>query len=261
MKIVVPENNETNMNECLRKFREARFPLALTGAGISVESGIPDFRSPGGLWTKFAPDEYATLDVFLRNPAKAWQLYKALGKTLEGKKPNAAHIALAQLEKAGLIHGVITQNVDMLHQQAGSKNVLEIHGDRQHLQCLECGKLEKVCVEHYQRPEPPVCSECGFILKPNVVLFGEAVRRLDEIHLLLQHCDLLLVIGTSAQVYPAAGLPDMVKRNNGLIYEFNTDETNLTRGQSCNNLQSDFFFQGRAAATLPLFSGRVGKKL
>ncbi|MDW7773032.1 MAG: NAD-dependent deacylase [Desulfobulbaceae bacterium] len=254
MKIIVPGIDERHLEESVRRLKSARLPLALTGAGISVASGIPDFRSPGGLWSRFNPDEYATLEVFLRNPKKAWRLYRAVGEVLQDKKPNAAHYALARLEQQGLLQGVITQNIDMLHQQAGSINVLEIHGEHRHLQCLRCGGLEKAMAEHYQAPEPPVCGGCGSILKPNVVLFGEGVRRLDEIHQLLQGCDLLLVVGTSARVHPAAGLPAIIKRKNGLIYEFNLEETALTRGQSMRQSGSDFFFRGEAADTLQLLS-------
>lgn len=254
MKIIVPGGDERNLEEAVRKLRSAKLPLALTGAGISVASGIPDFRSPGGLWTRFAPNEYATLEVFLQKPEKAWQLYRALGRILEGKEPNEAHYALARLEKNGLLHGVITQNVDMLHQRAGSRIVLEIHGEHRHLQCLQCGELEEADEEHYRTRSTPVCRHCGYILKPNVVLFGEAVRKLDEIHFLLQHCDLLLVVGTSAQIHPAAALPFLVKQNNGLIYEFNLEETMLTCGQAAESAGSDFFFRGNAAETLQLFA-------
>jgi NAD-dependent protein deacetylase/lipoamidase len=254
MKVIVPGVDERYLPDAVARFRSARMPLALTGAGISVASGIPDFRSPGGLWTRFAPDEYATLEVFLRQPEKAWQLYRALGRILQGKEPNAAHYALARLEQEGLLHGIITQNVDMLHQRAGSNSVLEIHGEHRHLQCLQCGELEEADEDHYRAKQPPVCRQCGYILKPNVVLFGEAVRSLDEIYFLLQQCDLLLVVGTSAQVYPAAGLPALVRRNNGFIYEFNLEETALTRGLTMDQAGSDFFFRGEAPETLQLFT-------
>jgi NAD-dependent deacetylase len=260
MKVIIPGRNVTYLEESVSRFRAARLPVVLTGAGISVESGIPDFRSSGGLWTQFAPDEYATLEVFLRNPEKAWQLYRAMGEVLEGKKPNEAHCALARLEQAGFLHGVITQNIDGLHQSAGSRTVLEIHGEHQHLQCIRCGELEEAAREHYRSRCPPVCRECGAVLKPNVVLFGEAVRSLDEIHHLLHQCDLLMVVGTSAQVYPAATLPDRVRENNGLIYEFNVEETTLTRGQFPGSLQSDYFFQARAAESLPFFAETVCEK-
>ncbi len=257
LKVIIPGKDERYLAEAVSSFRAARLPVALTGAGISVESGIPDFRSPGGLWTRFSPDEYATLNVFLSNPEKAWQLYRALGKILEGKKPNTGHAVLAELEKRQQLYGIVTQNVDRLHQQAGSSGVLEVHGDHHHLECLRCGELEEVVPEHYSSTEIPACRECGMLLKPNVVLFGESVRRLNEIHALLAHCDLLLVIGTSAQVYPAAGLPMIVKQNNGLVYEFNVEETELSRVRPHAFLQSDFLFKGHASRNLQLFGENV----
>lgn len=257
MKVIVPGKDENHLAEAVRRFKAARLPVALTGAGISVESGIPDFRSPGGLWTQFSPDEYATLEVFLRTPEKAWKLYRALGRILEGKMPNTAHNVLATLEQKGMLHGVVTQNVDMLHQMAGSANVLEIHGDHHHLQCLRCGELEQVTPEHYSPESIPVCGRCSIPLKPNVVLFGESVRRLDDIQALLAHCDLLLVIGTSAQVYPAAGLPAIVKESDGLVYEFNQEETALSRGESFSFVQSDYLFHGSAGMCLGRFAEEV----
>jgi NAD-dependent deacetylase len=243
---------------------------ALTGAGISVESGIPDFRSPGGLWSVFEPEQYATLEVFLRDSSKAWRLYRALGRTLEGKKPNPAHQALAKLEDAGILDLVVTQNVDGLHQAAGSQNVIEMHGDHRSLQCIKCGWLGPVLPEHLQ-PESsiPSCPECGFPLKPNVVLFGEDVREMDTASQAMVTCDVLLVIGTSARVYPAASLPAVVKANGGLIYEFNTQPTELTRGAighgwlslvlqgAVEGVRTDYFFKGSAGKTLDFFAEAV----
>ena len=153
----------------------------------------------------FAPEEYATLKVFRRNPTKAWELYRALGKTLIDKQAGRAHKGLAVLEELNLLKGIVTQNVDNLHQQAGSRVVFEIHGDHQHLQCLDCGTLEPVENKHYSGDDVPLCSDCRAVLKPNVVLFGEEVRQMEEIDDFMAACDLLMVIGTSAQVYPLQG--------------------------------------------------------
>jgi NAD-dependent deacetylase len=254
MHIIIPEEETTYLTEAATVLRSATKAVALTGAGISVASGIPDFRSPGGLWTVFSPEEYATLEVFLHDPAKAWQLYRALGQVLLGKRPNPAHLALAELEQTGLVHGIVTQNVDNLHQQAGSRRVFEIHGDHQHLQCLQCDLLQLVAAEHFHAPEIPTCPHCGFPLKPNVVLFGEAVRDLEAIHQFIADCDLLLVIGTSAQVYPAAELPSLVHRNGGRIFECNQEQTLAVRGYGGSSRAQDFFFQGDAAVTLPLLA-------
>jgi NAD-dependent deacetylase len=245
------ESSGKHLARAVSTFKDARKVAALTGAGISVGSGIPDFRSPGGLWSVFSPEEYATLDVFYNNPAKAWELYRALGAVLQGKTANAAHAALADLEEQELLSGIVTQNVDNLHQKAGSRTVFEIHGDHQHLQCLQCGMLEKVQEEHYQSSGVPRCLQCDYPLKPNVVLFGEAVRNLEEIESFIHDCDLLLVIGTSAQVFPAAGLPHTVKQNGGAIFEFNQEQT-LGRGSfSGIGTMTDFFFQGDVVRTLP----------
>jgi NAD-dependent deacetylase len=261
---ILAGEDESLLAEALERFQGAKKAAALTGAGISVESGIPDFRSPGGLWTVFAPGEYAGIDVFLNDPEKGWELYRALGRTLEGKAPNPAHEALARLEAAGRLRGVVTQNVDGLHQAAGSERVIEMHGDHQHLKCLQCGGLEPVDEAILHTEVVPRCRRCDYPLKPNVVLFGEAVRGMEEIDGLLEGCDLLLVIGTSAQVYPAAGLPARVKEQGGLLYEFNVEPTALTRGETGGGpygglfassraaVRTDYLFMGRASETVPL---------
>ena len=246
------------LDEAVKRFLAARNRVALTGAGISVESGIDDFRSPGGLWSKYSPDEYATLDVFRRNPEKAWRLYRELGKGLVGKKPNGAHHVLARLEKQGLLRGVVTQNIDNLHQDAGSSVVLEIHGDHKHLQCISCGDLVTLGADILTDQQVPRCSHCDQALKPNVVLFGENVRHLEEINALLHGCDVLLVIGTSANVYPAAALPLQVKGQGGSIFAFNLEETDLTKTTGNYGSTSDYFFQGSASALLEMFAKEVG---
>jgi NAD-dependent deacetylase len=246
------------LGEAAAVFRGAKNRVALTGAGISVESGIDDFRSPGGLWSKYSPDEYATLSVFRRNPEKAWRLYRDLGKGLIGKKPNAAHQVLAKLEEKGLLKGVVTQNIDNLHQDGGSRVVLEIHGDHKHLQCISCGDISTLIADFLEQELLPRCTHCNHVLKPNVVLFEENVRHLDEIHALLHKCDVLMVIGTSAQVYPAAALPDQVKASGGYVFEFNVDETVLTRRSSLRGSGSDYFFHGSASTMLKMFAEALG---
>lgn len=250
MKTITPKENDIHLDEAVAAFTSARCAAALTGAGISVASGIPDFRSPGGLWTRFAPDEYATLDAFLNKPEKAWQLYRELGKKLQGKKPSKAHAVLADFEGRGHVKGIVTQNIDNLHQSAGSRFVFEIHGDHHHLHCIQCGYLEPVEEEHYQMKDVPACADCSAPMKPNIVLFGEDVRNLQEINFFIQQCDLLLVIGTSARVYPAAGLPAMVKANGGTIFEFNREPA-LSSGLT------DYFFAGDLENTLPSFGAMV----
>jgi NAD-dependent deacetylase len=257
MKTIIPEKNSAYLFEAAEQFTSAACAVALTGAGISVNSGIDDFRSPGGLWSKLPPDEYATLEVFIRSPAKAWVLYREMGKGLLGKQPNKGHKVLADFEKNGFLKGLVTQNVDNLHQAAGSKNVLEIHGDHQHLQCLQCGNLVPVNRGHYSQEAVPACGHCNYPLKPNVVLFGEAVRSMDAIERLLISCDLLLVIGTSAQVYPAAGFPASVKQRGGLIFEFNREPALATSPYRMSSSIADYFFEGDLSITLPAFGRAV----
>ncbi len=259
MKEITCQSRE-HIEEAVAKFLNARHCVALTGAGISVESGIDDFRSPGGLWSKFPPDEYGTISVFHRQPEKSWKLFRALGRGLVGKKPNQAHDILAQLEEMKRLKGIVTQNIDNLHQDAGNSVVLEIHGNHHYLQCLGCGDVCKPPVDVLEEEKLPLCSHCDRVLKPNVVLFGENVRQLDEIHNLLHRCDLLMVIGTSAQVYPAAALPEQVKYSGGLIYEFNIEETVLTHGERSGGVGSDYFFHGSAAAMLELFLDGMTRK-
>ena len=241
----VRRGDEAALAEAAAVLRAAGKVVALTGAGISVGSGIPDFRSPGGLWTVFSPEQYATIEVFQNNPAKAWELFRALGKVLVGKEPNPAHRALAELEALGLLAGIITQNIDNLHQQAGSSRVFEIHGDHQHLQCLHCHSLVPVDPYLYKSITIPRCAHCAAPLKPNVVLFGEAVRDLEAIHTFVANCDLLLVIGTSAQVYPAAGLPSLVRQNGGRLVECNRESVLAL------STRVDYFLSGAVEQTLP----------
>lgn len=252
MKTIIPNRNEEFLSDAVTDFTSAKKAAALTGAGISVGSGIPDFRSPGGLWSLFSPDEYGTLEVFMHDPEKAWQLYRELGRELQDKKPNQAHHVLADFEDRELLEGIVTQNIDTLHQSAGNKNVYEIHGDHQRLQCIRCGDLIPVEEEHYSLAGVPVCSECSYPLKPNIVLFGEAVRSLEEINTFVSECDLLLVIGTSAQVYPAASLPLLVKQHGGKIFEFNMEPA-LIHGIA------DYFFAGDLGKTLPAFRRAVNQ--
>jgi len=257
---IIKENRSGYLSEAAKHFTGASCALALTGAGISVGSGIADFRSPGGLWSRFSPDEYATLEVFLHNPEKAWQLYRKLGRELQGKAPNRGHRVLADLETRGILQGIITQNVDNLHQAAGSRNVLEIHGDHQHLRCLQCGNCIPVTDSHYSMEGVPECGLCSYPLKPDIVLFGEAVKNLDGIQMLVSSCDLLLVIGTSAKVHPAAGIPERVKQQGGKIYEFNREQTLSSSGFTGHSPLSDYFFEGDLGDTLPLFSRVVSEQ-
>ena len=185
--------------------------VVLTGAGISTESGIPDFRSPTGIWAEVDPFEVASIEAFRRDPERVWGFYrKRIGMLLEAE-PNAGHRALAELERRGLVDGVVTQNIDMLHSRAGSREVVEVHGSIRSAQCLRCLwtlDTDGVLAQLEQRPAP-VCAHCGEVLKPGVTLFGELLPpgALERATALARGAGLLLVVGSSVEVWPVAGLP------------------------------------------------------
>jgi NAD-dependent deacetylase len=204
--------------------REARSAVVLTGAGVSVPSGIPDFRSPGtGIWEKVNPMEVAHIDAFRRDPDQFWHFYSHRFMSLREKQPNPAHEAVAELERRGLIRGVITQNIDRLHRAAGSRNVIEVHGSIDRSVCLECGgyfPLDKVVEQIESDPESaPECSACIAPLKPDVVLFGEFLPEdaLTRAHDLAAEADLMIAIGTSLEVHPVAALPGITLQNGGKL--------------------------------------------
>jgi len=184
----------------------------LTGAGVSTESGIPDFRSRSGIWARFDPLEYASLDAFRRDPLKVWSFYKPRVAMLTEAEPNPAHLALAELERLGLVDAVVTQNIDLLHERAGSRHVVEVHGSIRTATCPGCGErypLARV-LDLLAEAEAPACPACGALLKPGVVLFGEllpseAIVRASE---LARGAGVLLVVGSALEVYPVAGLPE-----------------------------------------------------
>jgi NAD-dependent deacetylase len=203
--------------------REAGSVVALTGAGISVPSGIPDFRSPGtGLWTGVDPMEVAHIDVFRSDPERFWHFYGNRFQTLEGKQPNGAHRALARLERAGLVNAVITQNIDRLHAKAGSRDLVEVHGSIEHSSCQRCGAVYPLAeVRSRQAADEvgiPRC-DCGRPLKPDVVLFGEylPVAALSRAEYLAAGADVMLCIGSSLEVYPVAQLPQTTLDSGGQI--------------------------------------------
>jgi NAD-dependent deacetylase len=184
--------------------------VVLTGAGISTESGIPDFRSSGGIWAQYDPMEYATIDAFLADPVKVWDFYGKRFDMLATAQPNDGHRALAELEQRGWVRAVITQNVDLLHERAGSRALVEVHGSIRTSSCLDCGTILPFAdVVRLLADEPaPACPNCGRILKPDVVMFGEllpeaAIARATQLAVQAQ---LLLVVGSSLEVYPVAGL-------------------------------------------------------
>src|SRR5271156_5009455 len=228
----------------------ARYVMALTGAGMSVESGIPPFRGPGGLWTKYGEPPMNGFQIFLADPKKAWQ--ERLGRQddelfapLKIAKPNPGHFALSELETMGMLRFVITQNVDDLHRQAGQAALAEIHGNFKLIRCLECGsrfKWDEIDLEEL----PPHCPRCDGLLKSDTVSFGEPIPP-DVLEQCAKHAsqaDLVLVAGTSATVYPAAGFALEVKQHGGKLVEINLYESEIT--QLC-----DVSLRGGAAAVLP----------
>ncbi len=196
--------------------------VALTGAGISAESGIPTFRSKGGLWEKYDPMVYASIEVFREDPSKYWTIRGEFIRNYDNYKPNQAHFALAELEKMGLLRHVITQNIDGLHKKAGSQNVAEIHGSLRECYCLQCNK--EFLAPHVPDGMPPYC-ECGGVLKPNTVLFGEQLPEgaLETAYRESATCKIMLVIGTSAVVQPAASLPVLAQQKGAKIVEVNIE--------------------------------------
>ncbi len=219
--------------------------VALTGAGISVDSGIPDFRSEGGLWARFDPMEYATIDAFRRDPKRVWEMVFELEETVLNARPNEAHYALAELEKRGLLEAVITQNIDGLHQLAGSREVIEFHGSAARLVCLRCES--RVPAKEIARcpPEPPICR-CGGIYKPDIVFFGEVIppAAVAAASYWASHCRLMLIIGTSALVSPASEIPVAALGAGALLVEANLGPTPLSA--LCAHR-----IEGSAVTTLP----------
>ena len=203
--------------------RGAGSVVALTGAGISVPSGIPDFRSPGtGLWENVDPMEVAHIDAFQRDPERFWGFYSKRFQTLEDKRPNPAHEVLARLERAGLLTAVITQNIDRLHRRAGSREVIEVHGSIDSCSCLSC-QASFPLAESRRRgardPEGVPRCDCGRPLKPDVVLFGEylPVAAMARAERLATAADLMVCIGSSLEVYPVAGLPELTLQAGGRL--------------------------------------------
>jgi NAD-dependent protein deacetylase/lipoamidase len=255
--------NSDKISRAAEWITQARKAIALTGAGVSTESGIPDFRGANGLWTRFNPAEFATLRAFLLNPVKSWTFFAELEKVLQAE-PNPGHRALAEMEKMGALAGIVTQNIDGLHQAAGSNAVVEYHGSSRTFTCMHCrrkfdrGTIEQMpLVEHTRMPRPDPCPHqpdnpsprC--ILKPDVVLFDEAIPddAVTGAARLVDQADLILVIGTSCEVYPAADIPWQVRRQGGRIVEINLDPA--------QDLRPDLLLQGSFAQIVPALARNI----
>ena len=221
--------------------------VALTGAGVSTASGIPDFRSPGGLWERYDPSLFY-IEVFHERPDYVWNLYAGLVRELWDKKPNPAHEALAKLEEAGYLAAVITQNIDGLHQKAGSRNVIEVHGNAYRARCVSCGSVYPIseALSMLAEGRPPRCSRCGGLLKPDVVFFGEPLPRRAwmEAVRLASTSRVFLVAGSSLVVGPANMLPVYASRNGARLIIVNLTRTPLDG-------DADIVVRGRVEEVLP----------
>ncbi len=238
----------TAADELAEMVRGSARTVALTGAGISVPSGIPDFRTPGtGLWANVDPMEVAHIDVFERDPARFWSYYRPRFQSLGDKQPNAGHEALVELERRGLLQGVITQNIDRLHRVAGSRNVVEVHGSIETSSCRNCAAsygIEEV-EALFNGNGVALCSACGGAVKPDVVLFGEllseeAITRAQE---LARGAQLMLCIGSSLAVYPAAGLPRLTLDAGGRL-------AIVTKGRTAYDAEASLRLDGEVDAEL-----------
>lgn len=232
----MPEKSMTSIENAVSLILSAEYVVALTGAGVSVESGVPPFRGPGGIWTEKGEPSLNGWRLFQENPRGYWEKRlesdgrSSLGRAILNAEPNEGHFALAEMEKIGVLKTLITQNIDGLHIKAGNKNVLEIHGSAHKLRCIACDA--RYPRGHFGLSDiPPLCSECGGVVKGDTVMFGEPIPNdvLYRCFKEVDHCDCMLVIGTSAIVHPAARFPVNVKRSGGVLIEVNPRVSELSR--------------------------------
>ncbi len=237
------------MNDALKEaallLKHSRFTTAFTGAGISVESGIPPFRGDGGLWNKYDP-KVLDINYFLDDPAGSWAVIKEIFYDFfNTARPNKAHLVLARMEQEGMLGRTITQNIDNLHQEAGSLMVFDFHGNTKNLRCLHCHrgyKAGEISIDHF----PPTCRECGGILKPDFVFFGEAIPQipLAAAYEAASLSDVFLIIGTTGEVMPANQIPVMAKQYGAKIIEVNPEPSNYTAQIT------DIFLKGKATSVM-----------
>lgn len=227
--------------------KEKGYVVAFTGAGISVDSGIPAFRGGQGLWERYDPMEYAHISAFHSNPGKVWVMLREMAQVIFDSKPSPAHIALSELEKKGFLKAVITQNVDGLHQVAGNSNVIEYHGNHRWLVCLSCSKRVPLESEVVSQNPYPKCGMCDRALKPDVVFFGEGIPVIEMLRANEEanRCNIMFIIGTSGIVYPAADIPYQAKSKGATIVEINVEKTPFTSSIT------DYFLKGTASEVLP----------
>lgn len=235
----------------------ARKGVALTGAGVSAESGIPTFRGAGGLWKQYDPVKVASIEYFMADPSAYWKVSKDRGRVALAARPNPGHRALAALEAAGHLAAVVTQNTDGLHQESGSRHVIEIHGSSRTVQCLDCGNREpRADVQARLDVEmPPRCKVCGgTFLKPTVVLFGEPMPQaaVAEAFALAREADVVLVVGSSLVVYPAADIPLVALRSGARMIVINAEPTPFDE-------LAEVVIHGRSGEVLPEIVALIGE--
>lgn len=248
------------VEDAARLIVESTYTVALVGAGLSVESGIPTFRGPGGLWTRLGEPSMNGFQDFVRDPVEWWRQQEDAAadpartefrEAIDRARPNPGHYALAEMEGMGILKMTITQNVDDLHFAAGSRSVAEIHGNRTKLRCIGCETRWPRDGTTFES-HPPRCPECGGLVKYDTVMFGEPVPSevLATCFKETEKCDCMIVAGTSATVYPAARFPESVKSNGGILIEANPNETPLTS-------RSDVVLRGPTGETLPRLAQRL----
>ncbi|MBN2416635.1 NAD-dependent deacylase [bacterium] len=225
----------------------------LTGAGISAESGVPTFRGEDGLWKRYRPEELATPDAFARNPELVWEWYRYRRGIIRGVAPNPGHYALAELERRFSAVTLITQNVDGLHRRAGSRHVLELHGNIMQDRCQRCGAVSAAADARNAEPVPR--CRCGGLLRPHVVWFGEPLPQqvLADAQAAAEACDIFLAVGTSARVYPAAAFPLLAIRAGAYLVEVNTEETPLSG-------EANEVLTGKSGDILPMLLAGTGEQ-
>jgi NAD-dependent deacetylase len=238
-------------DEFVKKLKEAKSVVVFTGAGISAESGIPTFRGKDGLWNKLKPEELANFSAFLQNPDMVWEWYQHRKNIIHQNKPNPAHYAIAGMEKYYKKFTVITQNVDNLHTRAGSSKVLELHGNIERNFCVDCGKFD-FSPEVNESVKVPKCRHCGGLIRPDVVWFGEMLPQdvFAEAERCARTSDILIVIGTSAVVYPAAYIPLNAKSGGAYLVEINLEETELSGSV-------DYSIRGKAGEIMPVILEKI----
>ncbi|MCK5823806.1 MAG: NAD-dependent protein deacylase [Ichthyobacteriaceae bacterium] len=242
------------IKESAKLIANSGYTTAFTGAGVSVESGIPPFRGKDGLWSKY-DSNILDLQTYLRHTDESWPTIKELFFDFIGKaKPNTAHIELVNLEKLGLLKSIITQNIDNLHQEAGSTNVFEFHGNTQQFICTDCGEIEKL-KNITLTNQAPKCKKCDGLLKPDFIFFGEGIplKEYDNSIEATRDCKVMLIIGTTGEIIPASTLPYMAKEMGAVIIEINTEKSAYT------DTITDYFLQGKATEIMKELMDEVRK--